>query len=66
MTELFPSNSYKSLESLVVGGACLLRRVFTMRERPRGSDELVNEGGARDIPTACQMTIEHTPIPTHV
>ena len=66
MAELFPSNTYKSLESLVVGGACLLRRVFTMRERPRESNELVNEDGARDIPQACQMTITHTPIPTHV
>ena len=66
MAELFPGHAHKSLESLVVGGACLLRRVFTMRERPRGSNEVVSEGGVRDIPEACQMMIEHIPISTQV
>ena len=40
-----------------------------MRDRPRESrqgSDLVSESGARDIPSACQMTIDHTPIPTQV
>ena len=70
VTELFPGHTHKSLESLVVGGACQLRRVFTLRERPRDSDscheDLVSEDGTRDIPTACQLTIDHKAIPTKV
>ena len=69
VAELFPGHTHKSLESLVVGGACQIRRVFTMRDRPRESrqgSDLVSESGARDIPSACQMTIDHTPIPTQV
>ena len=66
ISELFPGHTHKSLESLVVGGACQLRRVFTLRDRPSGSQDgsLISGGG--DIPKACQMTVDHTPIPTQV
>ena len=66
INELFPGHTHKSLESLVVGGACQLRRVFTLRDRPSESQDgsLVSGGG--DIPKACQMTLDHAPIPTQV
>lgn len=62
VTELFPGHTHKSLESLIVGGTCQLRRVFTMSERP--ISDVVSETRARDIPKACQMFIDHSPIPT--
>ena len=64
MAELFPGHTHKSLESFGVGGACLLRRVFTMRECPR--DDVVGVSVAGEIPQACQMVINLSPIPTHV
>lgn len=67
VTELFPGHTHKSLDSLVVGGACQLRRAFTMKERPRdsyhGDDDLITAG---DIPTACQLMINNKPIITKV
>ena len=66
VAELFPGHTHKSLESLVVGGACQLRRIFTMRDRPKEGDDVVSVGRARDIPETCQLLIDHTPISTQV
>ena len=43
MSGLFKGQEFKSLESISLGGSCLLRRVFTLRST------------SEDVPRACQM-----------
>nr|CAB3227123.1 uncharacterized protein C3orf67 homolog [Phallusia mammillata] len=60
ISDVFPSQTFKSLESVALSGNCKVRRAFTMKNQPFDSsglpDDPTNTGPCESIPNSLQFS----------
>uniref|UniRef100_A0A8C3Y8H3 CFAP20 domain containing n=1 Tax=Catharus ustulatus TaxID=91951 RepID=A0A8C3Y8H3_CATUS len=54
--EIFRGAFFKSLDGIIVSANCKLRKIFTLKYKPRDTTE--EDGVSYDIPTACQINCD--------
>ena len=64
MSGLFRGQVFKSLEGVSLGGHCMVRRIFTLRDSP--PDTVSGQKGVEEIPKAYQMPVAAGVIQTQV